>query len=107
MAKFLRLVNGIQRSFEESSSVAIYDESLEVVPSGAGAGQINGPINAGTAVTLPGGQTYDGEELMVYLNGNFLEDVIDYAFTSSTQVTFVFNLEVGDLVRFRIDRVPE
>ena len=107
MAKFLRLVSGIPRSFNESSTTPIYDESLEVVASGAGAGQINGPITSGTAVTLPASQTYTGEELQLFLNGNYLEDVIDYTFTSSTQVTFTMNLEVGDQIRFRIDRLPE
>lgn len=104
MAKFLRLSNGIPRSFNESSSVAIYDETLLVVASGAGAGEINGPITAGTAVTLPASQTYTGDELQIFLNGDYLKDVIDYTFTSSTQVTFTIDLIVRDQIRFRIDR---
>jgi len=104
MAKFLRLSNGIPRSFTESSSVSIYDETLIVVAAGAGAGQINGPITAGTPVTLPASQTYVGDELQIFLNGDYLKDVIDYAFTSSTQVTFTFDITVRDQIRFRIDR---
>jgi hypothetical protein len=104
MARVLSLINGVARMIDESSSISIYDESLEVVASGAGDGEINGPITAGTPVTLPASQTYTGEELQIFLNGNYLEDVIDYTFTSSTQVTFTMDLEVGDIVRFRIDR---
>lgn len=104
MAKFLRLNNGIPRSFNEAGSTPIYDESLLVVASGAGAGEIDGPISAGTPITLPGGQTYTGVELEVYLNGDRIEDVIDYTFTSSTEVTFTFDVEVRDRIRFRIDR---
>ena len=105
MAKFLRLSNGVPRSFTESSGISIYDESLLVVASGAGAGEINGPITAGTPVTLPASQTYTGAELEIYLNGDRIEDVIDYTFTSSTQVTFTFDITVRDRLRFRIDRV--
>jgi len=106
MAKFLRLVNGVGRSFNESASSPIYDETIEIVASSPSSGQ-SLPITSGSPVTLPASQTYTGEELQIFLNGNYLEDVIDYTFTSSTQVTFTFDLEVGDKLRFRIDRIPE
>ena len=102
MAKFLTLSNGIPRLQSESSSIIIYDETLEVVSSGAGAGQINGPITAGTPVTLPSGQTYTGDEL--YFSTDRLIPIYDYTFNSSTTVVFTFELKVGDLIRFRIDR---
>lgn len=104
MAKFTRLVAGVLRSFDEANGTAIYDESLLVVASGAGAGQVNGPITTGSPVTLPSGKTYTAYELEVYLNGQRLEDSIDYAFNSSTTVVFTFDIIVGDLIRFRIDR---
>lgn len=109
MAKFLRLSNGVPRSFDEGASITIYDQSLTVVPSGAGANQINGPVTTGTGVTLPGGQTYTAAELQVYLNGDRLEPVFDYTYVGSpprTQLQFTFQLEVADRLDFRIDRVP-
>lgn len=104
MAKFLQLSNGIPRMVDESASPTIYDETLEVVSSGAGAGEINGPISAGTPVTLPSSKTYVGDELECYIDGDRLTPVFDYTFNSSTTVTFTFELLVGDVIRFRIDR---
>jgi len=107
MAKFLRLVNGVPRMVDESASPTIYDESIDVVSGTPGAGEIQGPVSAGTPVTLPSSKTYDSEELEVWLNNVRLEVVADYNYEGSTprtQVSFTFNLEVGDVVRFRIDR---
>lgn len=104
MAKKLALVNGLPRMTEESSSPTIYDETLEVVSSGAGAGQINGPISAGTPVTLPSSQIYTGDELEVYIGTDRLIPTYDYTFNSSTTVAFTFELKAGDIIRFRIDR---
>lgn len=109
MGKFLRLSNGVPRSFQESSSLTIYDQSLTVVAAGAGPNEINGPINAGVNVTLPGSQQYTAAELQIYLNGDRLEPIFDYAYVGSaprTQVQFTFQLVVGDRVDFRIDRAP-
>lgn len=109
MAKFLRLSNGVPRSFAEGASVTIYDQSLTVVPSGAGANQINGPVTTGASVTLPGAQTYTAIELQIYLGGQRLEPVFDYSYVGSaprTQVQFTFDLMVGDRLDFRIDRIP-
>jgi hypothetical protein len=104
MAKKLQLVDGIPRMVEESASPTIYDQTLLVVASGAGAGQINGPITAGVPVTLPGGQSYTSNELEVYLKTDRLIPVFDYNFDSSTAISFTFQLVVGDLIRMRIDR---
>ena len=107
MGKFLRLVNGIPRSVDEAGAVTIYDESLTVVSSGAGAGEINGPISTGTPITLPSSQTYEDDELEVYLNGQRVEAVKDYNYEGSTprtQISFTFDIVVGDVMRFRIDR---
>lgn len=107
MGQFLRMVNGVPRSFFESSTLPIYDQSLAVVASGATAGQVNGPITSGTAVTLPASGTYTSAELQVQLNGQQLEPVLDYNYVGSgtrTQVSFTFQLVVGDVIVFRVDR---
>ena len=109
MGRFLRLINGIPRMADEAagSSIEIYDESLEVVASGAGAGQINGPITTGTPITLPNAKVYTDEELEVYLNGTRLDNPGDYAYEGSgarTQISFAFDIIVTDIIRFRIDR---
>lgn len=109
MANFLRLVSGQAKSFAETNSITIYDQPLTVVASGAGANQINGPVNAGVSVTLPSGQTYTSSDLNVFLNGDRLQPVFDYTYVGSplrTQVQFTFQLVVGDVVEFRIDRAP-
>lgn len=106
MAFTLALVNALPRMTLESASPVIYDQNLEVVASGAGAGQINGPINAGTSVSLPSAQMYTGAELEIYLGLDRLRPILDYSYASSTQVQFTFQLTAGDLLRFRIDRVP-
>lgn len=91
---------------ESGGAVTIYDETLEVVASGAGAGQINGPISAGTPVTLPSAQTYTGDELEVYFGTDRLTPLLDYTFDSSTTVAYTFEIKVGDVLRYRIDRAP-
>lgn len=109
MANFLRLNAGVARSFAESSSLAIYDEPLTVVPSGAGANQINGPVITGTSVTLPNSGSYQGEELEIRVNGMRLEALYDYSYVGAgtkTQVQFTFDLAVGDRLDFRVDRAP-
>ncbi len=109
MAKFLRLVNGVPRSFDESSTTSIYDQSLTLVASSPGANQIIGPITTGTGITIPGSQTFTAAELQIYLNGDRLETVFDYTYIGSpprTQIQFTFDLVVGDRIDFRIDRAP-
>lgn len=103
MAK-LELVSGIPRMRPEAANPTIYDETLEVVSSGAGAGEINGPISAGTPITLPNSKTYTGDELEVYLDGDRLISIFDYSYSSSTQIAFTFEIKPGDVIRFRIDR---
>lgn len=104
MAKKLALVSGIPRMVEESGSPTIYDETVTIVSSGAGANEMNGPVTAGNPVTLPSGKTYTSDELEVYLDGERLIPVFDYTHASSTTVSFTFELVVGDRLRFRIDR---
>jgi hypothetical protein len=110
MGKFLRLSGGVARQFTESSAVAIYDQQLTIVSgSPANSNQMTGPVNAGVSVTLPQSGTYSSAELQVQLNGQQLEPVLDYTYVGSgtrTQVQFTFQLVVGDVVDFRVDRVP-
>lgn len=105
--KFLRLSNGVPRSFTGAASVPIYDQSILIVVSGATGNQLNGPVTAGTSVTLPAAQTYSSAELQIYLGGDRLEPTIDYNYVGSgarTQVQFTFDLLARDRIDFRIDR---
>lgn len=104
MAKKLALVNGIPRMVEEIGGPTIYEETLTVVASGAGANEINGPVTAGTNVTLPNSGTYSSAELEIWFAGDRLQPIYDYNYESSTEVSFTFQLEVDDILTFRIDR---
>lgn len=108
MANALAMVNGVPRAtISAAPYIAAYSANLTVVASGATTGQINGPVNAGVSVTLPNSQTYNSTELDLFLNGQKLENVIDYTYVGSaprTQVQFTFQLVVGDVLEFRIDR---
>lgn len=107
MGKFLRLVNGVPRSYAEANGAPIYDESIILVDSNPGPGEMLGPIGTGVLISLPLGESYIAEELEVYLNGQRLEDVVDFNFSSSTQVAFTFDLVINDRIRFRKDRPAE
>jgi len=95
MAK-LALVNGIPRMVAEAA-VTIYDQTYNVVSG----------ITAGVSVTLPSAGTYTSEELELRLNGVKMDSGIDYNFVGSpprTQVSFTFDLVIGDQLNFRVDR---
>lgn len=104
MGKFLRLVNGAARQFDESASISIYDETLAVVESSPGSEEILGPITAGVSIALPDGRTYSGDELEVYLDGERQNPGFDYTYSSSTEIAFTFEIKPLDVIRFRIDR---
>lgn len=111
MGRFLRLVNGVARSFDESGTPTIYDERLTIVAGApANSNEMTGPVNAGVNVTLPDSGSYTGLELQIYLNGDRLESVADYAYVGGspprTQVQFTFGLVVGDAIDFVIQRAP-
>lgn len=102
MGRFLRLSNGVPRSFDEASTLPIYDETIEI-----GVDTAQGGVTTGSPVTLPSSQIYEGEELEVYVNGQRADSLIDYNFVGiapRTQVSFTFDLVDGDLIRFRRDR---
>lgn len=97
MAKTLTLVNGIPRLVEQAD-VTIYDETLTIGVGG---------LTTGSPLTLPSSQTYTNEELEVYFNNTRLDVTLDYAYVGPiphTQVTFTFDLDEDDVIRFRIDR---
>lgn len=97
MGKFLRLTNGVPRSFDESGSSAIYEETYDVM---AG-------IPGGTPVTLPSSGTYNSTELQLFLNGQRLDPLTDYSYVGSvprTQISFTFELFIGDKILFYIER---
>lgn len=94
MAKFLTLVNGWPRMVDESGSTTIYDESSTLVSN----------LATGVAYTLPSSGSYTADELEVYLDGQVLDSGSDFNFVGSaprTQVTFTFDLFIGDRLRFR------
>lgn len=81
----------------EDSSVTIYDEVIAV---GAGG------ITTGANITLPNAGTYSGNDLEVYLNGEFMEKDIDWGTVGTeprTQIQMTFDLVEGDRLRLRID----
>lgn len=75
----------------------IYDE-IVIVPGGG--------YTAGSNITLPASKTYSDIELQVYLNGQLLEDSIDYNYVGlppRTQIQTVLDLFPGERIRFRIE----
>ena len=93
--RYITLSNGVPHLAVEPAG-SIYDESTTV----------GATITSGTNVTLPNSGTYTGNELEIYYNGQRLEDVADYVWVGSaprTQVYFTFDLNAGDIIRFRKD----
>lgn len=88
----------------------VYDQNITFVSgSPANGNEIQGPVNAGIAITLPLSKTFTGKELEITLNGQLLEDVFDYMPVGSaphSQVSFTFQLVVGDVLSFRTIRGP-
>ena len=103
MGKFLRLTStGALRQYDEGGgSVSIYDQEVTIGGSG---------LATGSPLSLPASQTYTGDELDLYLNGQFIDSVLDYNYYGSgapyTQVSFTFDLLDTDRIRFHIDRGP-
>lgn len=107
--KALTVVNGLPRMEPIDASLpTIYDEVLEVVSgTPANSNEVQGPVSAGTPVTLPNSGDYTGLELEIDLNGQDLVAVRDFNYVGSgtkTQVSFTFELVVTDELRFRKTR---
>lgn len=102
MAKFTRLVAGVLRSFDESSTTAIYDQSSTIVA----------PLTTGSPLTLPSGGTYTilsgVTSLNLFLNGQKLIYLTDWNLSGSgpnyTAVVFTFDLIVNDIIEFSQER---
>jgi hypothetical protein len=108
---FLSLSNGIGRMSLAPGVTTLYDQQLTVISgTPANSNQVQGPLTAGTDVTLPNSQTYTGAELQVTLNGLNLEPVGDYTYSGAgapySKVAFTFALLVSDVIDFRIIRGP-
>ena len=76
------------------SEPAIYDETIDIT-------QIT---PAGTAITLPNSQTYEGDELEVWYEGQRVDVTRDFNYVGSgskTQITFVEDLMPGDTIRLQ------
>ena len=91
-------VGDVLRMRIDTAAAIIYDESIDV----------SSAITTGTPISLPSAQAYDDDELEVWLNGKKIEHIYDYNYEGvtvpRTQVSFTFDLEIGDRIRFRIDR---
>jgi hypothetical protein len=95
-----------------------YDETIQVVASGAGVNQINVPVPSGTIITIPintrlGGTpqqnyTVGSGQLQITLNGQFLvmnetNGWSEVGAGSSSQIQINQALEAGDELHFRIN----
>jgi hypothetical protein len=107
----LQLVNGVPRM--QVILPLIYDKTVSIVASGGSApNSLNGPVSSGTAITLPGSQTYtlnsnSVPNLQIKLNGQWLEYTTDWATSGTTPFsafTLTLTLQVGDLLELRIER---
>ena len=82
----------------EGNPDTIYDETT-VIGSGG--------ISTGTPITLPSSKTFTGDELELFLGGQFLEPGFDYTYvgdgTDYTQISVTFDLLENERLRFRID----
>ena len=107
----LALVNGVPRQQSITASTPlIYDQSITVVSSGAGANQINGPVTTGTAIALPASGTYtlntnSVANIQIFLNGDRLEQTFGWATSGSgpnyTAFSLTLDLVVGDRLDIR------
>lgn len=101
MAKFLKLVNGVPRMIEANQSEA----HLSVVNSPSSPNEIAGPIAANTPITLPNSLSYTDTNMNIYMNGIRLIPGIEYNYVGTpprTQVSFTFQLLVGDRLFFEV-----
>lgn len=100
MSNFLRISNGYARLLAEAGNTTIYDESVTLASN----------VTSGSNYTLPNSGSYQGEELEIMLDGQVLDSGADYSFVGAgptrTQVSFTFDLIIGDNLRFRKIRGP-
>ena len=114
MANYLALVNGVPRQSVLPGTTLIYDQSIQIVASGGTPpGSVNGPVTAGTALTLPASGNYtlnanNIANINVFLNGDRLEQVFDWTTSGAgptyTAIQFTFQLNAGDRIDIRSER---
>lgn len=109
-------VNGILTTLDQPS----YDEVITIVASGATGNQLNGPVVTGTTITIPVNSRLIGSPqqfyivgkgaLELYVNGQYINRSFGNGWTevgaslsSSDQIIINQQLEVGDLITFRLD----
>ena len=66
----------------------------------------NSTLSTGTPITLPNGKDFNGDDLEVYLRGQYMEPLIDYNYVGTapyTQIAMTFDLIATDRLRLRID----
>lgn len=112
MASFLSLINGIGR-MTNSAGQSIYNATISIVASGGTSPtSVNGPVTAGTALTLPQSFTYTTDvngtaNINVFLNGQFLQPTLDWAPSGTspyTSIFFTFQLIATDIIEIRSER---
>ena len=98
MAKTISVIAGIPTVIEVQDLLdPVYSETYSPVAT----------VTSGTAVDLPESQTYTGDELSIYRNGQRLDYIVHYTYVGSaprTQVLFTFDLKTSDDITFRIER---
>lgn len=108
MSRFLRLNAGVLKSFDETGTAATIDQNISIYDQNVVIDS-NGLIS-NSAITLPSSQTYTSSELEVYLNNLRLTPIVDYNYVGEvprTQIVFNFDLSPNDVIRLRIDRLPD
>lgn len=96
MASFLTFEN--KKPKLQSLSASVYRAYILVIDeTPALPEEIQGPITAGTPISLPNGGTYEGNELKLDVNGVDLTPLLDYNFVgpgpARTQITLTFDLD--------------
>ncbi len=93
--KFGQIVNGVWRQKTMPGTATAYEEAYSV----------SSTITAGSNVTIPNSQSYDGSELFVFVNGQALYEPTDFQYVGTsprTQVAFTFDLFSGDVILFKV-----
>jgi hypothetical protein len=85
------------------------EENLDIVSGAPSNGnELQGPISAGTPISIPNSETYEDTDLQIFFNGQQIDVIGEYNYVGAgpirTQIAFTFDLEAGDEITFRIDK---
>lgn len=86
----------------EADSVVLF-EIVDTEPGYSAFYVVNTQINSGTPVTLPNSETYQDDELKIYVDGRRQYPVYDFNYEGSpprTQVSFTYNIAAGSIILF-------